>query len=187
MGDLCDYLYDFSVCDKLDVLSGFEENEEIMNQLKEDDLLNLAKGLYDTLNQIQQNGCIEMQGQGKSNPMFQLGVMYCSGHGVKKDTEQGEKWFDMAASISSIFTRNIAGLFHVSEDMQNFILAQKWYKRTEIFNDYKYPGDYMLFDRFGFGLLYEYGDGVEQDYQKALEYYTKLANAGLDVGRLRLG
>jgi TPR repeat protein len=121
-----------------------------------------------------------------SEAMFQLGMMSCRGHGVEKDTKQGEKWFDLANSRRLKFTERIAKLFHVSEDMQNFTLAHKWYKRLETLNDIN---SYEV-AQLGFGLLYEYGDGVEQDYQKALEYYTyytTLSNNLRAVGTLRLG
>jgi TPR repeat protein len=72
--------------------------------------------------------------------------------------------------------------------MQSLTLAYKWYKRVEILiNDGK--GDRLSNQllHLGFGLLYEYGNGVEQDYQRALGYYTKLVDDGLKVGMLRLG
>jgi TPR repeat protein len=114
--------------------------------------------------------------------MFQLGVMYCSGYSVKKDTEQGERWFDMAITWHRNLTGRIAILFHASEDMQNFTLAYKWYKRLEA-----WPLAKSKPFQLGLGLLYEYGDGVEQDYQKALEYYTSLVDESQYVGKLRLG
>jgi TPR repeat protein len=126
-----------------------------------------------------------------SEAMLQLGVMYCSGHGAEKDTEQGERWFDMANSGNSDFIEQIASLFHVIKDMQDFILAHKWYKRLGTFDT-----RYAFYNRsrendklayLGLGLLYEYGDGVKQDYQKTLEYYTKLVDDNLEVGMLRLG
>jgi TPR repeat protein len=209
------YLNDFSVSDQLDVLKGLEENEKIMNQLEEYMLYQFAIAFYNSLIQIRQNGCNKIQDQGKANltqhsiiqkdysrafhwmkkaadmevpiVIFKLGMMYCSGHGVEKDTEQGEKWFDLANSWRSDFiqdfTEDIAKLFHTSEDMQNFTLAHKWYKRLEVLND-RYGNKVV---QLGFGLLYEYGDGVEQDYQKALGHYTRVADDYLTVGELRLG
>jgi TPR repeat protein len=205
------YANDLSFSDKLDILRGLEENEATMNQLNENDLSAFAKTFYKNLRQAQQHGHNKIQDQGKANltqhsiiqkdhsrafhwmkkaadmkdseAMFQLGMMYCSGHGVEKDTEQGEEWFDLANSMDLDFTEDIAKLFHTSEDMQNFTLAYKWYKRLEALNDRNGNGVAQL----GFGLLYEYGDGVEQDYQKALEHYTKLADYYSRVRMLRVG
>jgi TPR repeat protein len=209
--DFLNYEHNLSVSDKLDILKGLEENEKIMNQLKKYDLFRLAIAFYNSLTQIRQKGCNKIQDQGKANltqhsiiqkdyskafhwmkkaadmgyydAMFQLGMMHHRGHGVEKDTEHGEKWFDLASSGSKNFTERIAKLFHTSEDMQDFTLAHKWYKRLEVLNG---RNDYGV-AQLGFGLLYEYGDGVEQDYQKALEYYTKLTDDDLAVGKLRLG
>jgi TPR repeat protein len=206
-----DYLYDLSVCNKHDIFKGFEENEEIMNQLDKGVLSSFAVKFYDTLSQIQQNGYNKIQGQrnasptqysiiqkcrsrafhwmkkaanmGKPEAMFQLGAMYCSGHGVKKDSEQGEIWFDEAISTGSDFTERIARLFHVSKDMRDLTLVLKYYKRLETVSSREYLRLIIL----GLGLLYEYGDGVEQDYQKTLGYYTRLMDNDQDVARLRLG
>jgi TPR repeat protein len=209
--DFLDYLDSFSVSDKPDILKGLEENEEIMNQLEKDMLSQFAIAFYNSLTQAQQHGHNKIQDQGKANltqhsiiqkdysivfhwmkkaadmknfgAMFQLGMMYYRGHSVEKDTKQGDIWFDKAASGVPHFAEDFAKLFHVSEDMQNFTLAHKWYKRLEALN---YGNDKEV-AQLGLGLLYEYGDGVGQDYQKALEYYTKLADDGLAVGKLRLG
>jgi TPR repeat protein len=65
-------------------------------------------------------------------------------------------------------------------------LAHKYYKRLEALHC-----KHCKFDnrnaRLGFGLLFKYGDGVEQDCQKALEYYTTLVDRDITVGMLRLG
>jgi TPR repeat protein len=207
-----DYKHNLSVSDKLDILRVLEENEAMVNQLEKYILSTFAQIFYDNLRQAQEHGHNKIRDQGKANltqhsiiqkdysrvfhwtkkaaemgwgseVMFQLGVMYCSGHGVEKDTEQGEEWFDLANSEDLDFTEHIVRLFHVSEDMQNFTLAHKWYKLLEAL-DYRNGNEVV---QLGLGLLYEYGDGVEQDYQKALEYYTKLTDEDLDVGKLRLG
>jgi TPR repeat protein len=203
--DFLNHLDDFSVSDKLDILKGLEENEKIMNQLEVDMLSQFAIDFYNSLTQIRQNGCNKIQDQGKVNStqdstmkkdysrafhwtkkaadmefseaMIQLGVMYCSGHGVEKDTEQGERWFNLTMNRILYNGLCVGMLFHTSEDMRDFTLAHKWYiSKLNSANAH-----------LGLGLLYEYGDGVEQDYQKALEYYTKLADDDIPVGMLRLG
>jgi TPR repeat protein len=203
--DFLDYLDDFSVSRKPDILKGLEENEEIMNQLEEAVLSGFAIAFYNSLTQIQQNGCNKIQDQGKANPtqhgiiqkdysrvlhwmkkaadmgdneaICHLGLMYFSGHGVEEDIEQGEEWFDRATRLDSDIVGRVAILFHMYKDKQNFTLARKWYIN----------GLYSPISRLGLGLLSEYGDGVKQDYQKALRYYTKLTDKGLAVGKLRLG
>jgi TPR repeat protein len=200
-------LFDLSVCDRHDILKVLVENEESINQLYIGDIVVVANIFYRTLTKIQQKGFNNIQNQYNASltqhsiiqkdysrafhwmkkaadtnshkSMFNLGVMYCSGHGVEKDTEQGEALFAMANSGRSDFTDRIAMSFHTSEDMQNFELSHKWYKLLELSINGKSTTD------VGFGLLYEYGDGVEQDYQKALEYYTEARTE--NVGRLHLG
>ncbi|KAI8885312.1 HCP-like protein, partial [Backusella circina FSU 941] len=109
--------------------------------------------------------------------MIQLGIMYHCSYGVDQDNEKSEEYFDDAASKDINLTKRIAILYHTFEDMQDFTLALKWYKRLEKSLD----GDLDYYERseiyklvqLGLGLLYEYGDGVEQDYKKAIECYKK--------------
>jgi TPR repeat protein len=184
-------------------LKGLVENEEIINQLHMHDIVSVAGSFYENLTQIQQNGCNKMQDQDKASltqrniikkdylrafrwmkkaadmgdlvSMFELGRMYCRGHGVENDVEQGEEWFDKATiRCGSRYAERTVVLFHTSEDMQDFTLAYKWYKRLETLNLENNNIDFFGIFGVGLGLLYEYGDGVEQDYQKALECYTTL-------------
>lgn len=41
--------------------------------------------------------------------------------------------------------------------------------------------------QYNLGLMYEYGQGVPQDYAKAMEYYTKAANQGFAGAQNNLG
>jgi TPR repeat protein len=127
--DFFDYQHNLSVSDKLDILRGLEENEAIINQLERDELSKFAILFYNILTQAQQNGLGTIHDQDNASPtqhskiqkdysrvfhwmkkaadmknseaMFQLGLMYRSGHGVEKDIEQAEKWFDLLNRMRS--------------------------------------------------------------------------------------
>jgi lipopolysaccharide biosynthesis regulator YciM len=135
-----------------------------MDQIGAYDLVRVAK-FYDSLTRLQQHGCNKIQDQVKTNltrqsitkkdysrafywiekaadmnnpeSMIQLGFMYCRGHGVEKNIEQGEILLDKVISRNLDFTAEIVSLFHASGDMQNCTLAYKWYKRLEILIDEK--------------------------------------------------
>jgi TPR repeat protein len=62
-----DDLNDLSVSEKLDILRGLEEDEEIMNQIGKDGLIKFAEVFYDKLTQTQQHNYNKIQDQGKAN------------------------------------------------------------------------------------------------------------------------
>jgi TPR repeat protein len=75
--------------------------------------------------------------------------------------------------------------------MQDFVKALQWYRCLEkrLDEDLKKSNrrDINKLVQLGLGLLYEYGGGVEQDYQKALGRYKNLADNNMTVGYHQLG
>ncbi|KAI8888312.1 HCP-like protein [Backusella circina FSU 941] len=123
--------------------------------------------------------------------MLQLGIMYHCGYGVEQNNDQGERYFNDAANENIEFTEQIAALYHTYDGLKDFTKALEWYRclekrLDEHLNHYIY-GRINEQLQVGLGLLYEYGDGVEQDYQKAMEYYKKLADNDIKIGIHRLG
>jgi TPR repeat protein len=123
--------------------------------------------------------------------IHQLGIMYRCGYGVDKDIGQGEEYFNEVVNDDPEYMKSIAMLYHTHDGMQNFTKAFQWYKRYEewLDEDSKGSGHKVANDvvQAGLGLLYEYGDGVKQDYQKAIEYYQNLVNNNTRLGFHRMG
>jgi TPR repeat protein len=110
--------------------------------------------------------------------LLQLGIMYHCGYGVLKNIELGDECFVDAADIDIETTSHVATVYHTYEGVQNFDKALEWYKKLEnrlngrlTYSDIKRIKEQVY---LGFGLLYEYGHGVDRDHQKALEFYQKL-------------
>jgi tetratricopeptide (TPR) repeat protein len=116
--------------------------------------------------------------------------MYHCGYGVEKNMEQGEKCFDSLIQINRNYVGHIANLYHTYNEMQNFDKALEWYTLLEkSLDEGLCKNDLPKIKRqiqLGMGLLYEFGDSVKQNYQKASEYYKKLLNDNSKEGILRL-
>jgi TPR repeat protein len=123
--------------------------------------------------------------------LHQLGIMYHRGYGIEQDIAQGEQYFNNAVDIDPNYMNSIAMLYHAHDGMQDFVKALQWYRRLEKRLDEELADS----DRektnepvqVGLGLLYEYGGGVEQGYQKALGCYQDLIDNNMAAGFHRLG
>lgn len=100
--------------------------------------------------------------QGYDKAMNNAGYMYRYGIGVTKDMGKALEWFKKAAEQGDgLYQANLANTYHHIGDYTNAFI---WYSKIKIFNP---EARRML------GTYYFYGRGVEKDYTKALEYFTK--------------
>jgi TPR repeat protein len=122
--------------------------------------------------------------------LFQLGIMYHCGYGVEKNMEQGEKCFDRLIKIDRDYIGRIGNLYHTHNEMQNFDKALEWYTLLKKRPDERFGRNAQTKIKrqiqLGMGLLYEFGNGVKQNYQKAFNYYKKLADRNRTEGLHRL-
>jgi TPR repeat protein len=122
--------------------------------------------------------------------LFQLGIMYHCGYGVEKNMEQGEKCFVSLIKFDHDYEEQIAHLYHTHNEMQDFDKALEWYTVLEKSLDEGLGGGIKRHIKmqlqFNMGLVYEYGNGVKQNYQKAFEYYKNLADDDIEAGIHRL-
>jgi len=111
----------------------------------------------------------------KNDPraMRTLGIMYFNGNfGLKKDYNEGFKWFKKAAEKGDGISQNMVGLFYkdglaVNRDMKE---AFKWIKKA---SDNGVAGASCEL-----GSMYLEGNGVEQNYSTALDLFVKAAEGG---------
>ena len=100
--------------------------------------------------------------QGYAHAMNSAGYMYSQGIGVTKDNGKALEWYKKAAELGDpLHQFNLANTYNSIRDYANAIT---WYSKIKIFN----PEARMIL-----GTYYFYGRGVEKDYTKALEYFTK--------------
>lgn len=99
---------------------------------------------------------------GNTNAMNSLGMMYQYGHGVKKDFDQAITLFKSSIKGGDIYTKFSLGfLYYLKKDYkESFDLFIESKKEFSVSN-------YIL------GLMYEKGNGVEQDLSKSFYYYQE--------------
>jgi len=114
--------------------------------------------------------------QGHPKSQFKLGFMYCSDNispydGVPEDDEKAIYWLTKAAeqghASAIVWLRQ---LFDISSQIEWVIKSAK-------------QGDY--YSQKDLGVMYANGNGVPQDYEKAIYWYTKAAEQG-DINLQRM-
>ena len=134
---------------------------------------------------------------GDAEAMYRLGECYFSGRGVKQDYEQAVEWYQKAADAGSIAAMlRLGERYRVGRGVeQDYTQAIEWYEKAldegSADSDTAFNTDYVstkLVECYYLqGENYFTGDGVEQDYAQALEWYQKSADAGNAEAMNRLG
>jgi len=119
----------------------------------------------------------------KSNPtrdsLYNLGVMYFKGEGVKADPLEGVEWFRKAAAKGQVQAQFLLGtIFDGGKNVtQDRAAAAKWYRKAA---EQGHPQA-----QFNLGLMYTNGEGVNKDRAEAVVWLKKAAAKGhQDAGRL---
>ena len=102
--------------------------------------------------------------QGHEEAQYRLGLMYETGNGVRKNEEEAVKWYNKAAERGHVEARD----------------------RAINFNQYQ-EAEYTPGRQYSEGCKYYYGNGVEQSYEKAMEWYLKAANRGNAEAQYAIG
>ncbi|KAI8882326.1 HCP-like protein [Backusella circina FSU 941] len=122
------------------------------------------------------------ENQSSSNPniIYNIGYMYANGIGVFVDTENAAKYYKMAADQGHARAQNnlanmYAGGIGIEKDAISAIrLYEKASEQNPVAN-------------FNLGNVYFYGQGVKENYPKALEYYRVAATQGDSDAQSQLG
>ena len=111
-----------------------------------------------------------------------LAVMYNDGTYVKQDYVIAYKWYLKGAELGNAASMNMVGQYnlHGRGRDKDYATAAKWYKKAIETN----PNLGSAYCNLGY--CYEFGYGVEKDYNKALELYEKSANLGNETGKNNL-
>jgi TPR repeat protein len=109
--------------------------------------------------------------QGDYDAQIQLGTMYANGRGIDKSYELAIEWCSKAASSTDSAKVTLGEMYHTADEgVQNFSKALEWYGKVT------QDGENKHFALRGIGLLFEHGDGVEQDFKEAFNFYSLSAN-----------
>lgn len=106
--------------------------------------------------------------------LYVLGYFYYYGHGVEKDDRKAIDYYKKA--LKHGFSPALLGLgivYHQSLEFKNYGKAYAYYKKA-IKND-------LCIAMNNLGVMYGKGEGVDQDFEKAREWYEKATDCGDSV------
>ena len=112
---------------------------------------------------------------------YQVGRMYLSGQGTEPDIEKAVEWFNKAAGqdnpdalyqLGYIYRNEEYGIANKNVSYNYFHSAFEIFLSNYEVNPYDSDAAYKL------GSMYHYGLGIEQDINKAIEWYKKSAELG---------
>jgi hypothetical protein len=152
--------------------------------------------LYSTGKGVQQDLKVALElftlsaNQGFAKAQSNLGNMYHNGRGVMQDYKTAVIWYTLAAEQRYAPAQNALGDMSSNGQgvSQNYKAAIKWYKlaaKQRSVGDQQNPTLWPLnrdgltrsnaVAQYNLGSMYENGEGVIQDYEAALEWYTLAA------------
>ncbi len=101
--------------------------------------------------------------QGNASAQSALGYSYKKGEGIKKDLTKAVEWFTKAAEQDDMDAQcELGELYYYSKDYEKSV---EWNSKAA---EHGYASA-----QFFLGLCYEFGEGVEKDLVKAVEWYSK--------------
>ena len=105
---------------------------------------------------------------GSSNAMHLIADRYRVGDGISKDTEEAMSWYKKAAELGNVSAMSWIGLLYHTE-FKDYKQSMQWFLKA-IDNN---PND--GFSMAIIGNMYEYGEGVSKNIEKAFDWYLKAA------------
>ncbi|MGL4820541.1 MAG: tetratricopeptide repeat protein [Bacilli bacterium] len=150
--------------------------------------------------------------RGHSDAQYSLGWLYESGTGVEQNHEEAFRWYLQGANNGNAHAMSALGLLYeqgVGTEV-NLTEATRWYETASEQNqpnaiyrlgllreDAEDPNWLTYVERAAdlgspaaqvhLGWLYQYGDVVPHDYQKAFQFYYEAATNGNMLGQFYLG
>lgn len=126
---------------------------------------------------------------GHSGAQSNLGNMYYEGEGVEQNYAEALKWYEKAADQGNGFAMYQLGVMYRNGEgtYKNYNEAFRWFRDLTGVRYYnfsvwleKYPvlHDTICDAAYNIGEMYRNGEGVTQNYNTALEWYSKAAEAG---------
>ena len=125
--------------------------------------------------------------QGSGKAQFNLGLKYNSGQGVRQDYIQAHMWMTLAAAHGNVddgkkyaaMRDRVAAKMNSTQIAEAQCLAARWYRKA--------ADEGKAWDQFNLGVMYDNGEGVEQDYAEAAKWYRKASDQGHEKAQFNLG
>lgn len=111
---------------------------------------------------------------------YAVGLMYRNGQGVKQDNAAAMEWYLKAAEQN--YGRALNDIGRIYKEQGEYAAAMEWYLKAYTTDDYESGAPCT-----NIGVLYYDGLGVEQDYEKAMEWYLLGAQAGSATAAYNIG
>ena len=128
--------------------------------------------------------CSLLANNNNGRAMYFIGLFYKFGceNFIKIDEEQANIWFKKGMELDDPLC-----IWAVASKM-----SSDFNKKEKLFSDIlediiRLAEDKNPFAQCILGLMYEYGDGVKQDYEKAVKWYREAAEQGYRSGQNNLG
>lgn len=106
-----------------------------------------------------------------------LGIKYLEGDGITKDIIMAEKWARIAIDNGFVYSYNTLGLISLENG--------KFHHANKMFLIAANAGS--LAAKYNLGMRYQYGEGVVQNMEKAIQIYQETAKEGYVLSYVNLG
>jgi TPR repeat protein len=107
--------------------------------------------------------------KGEAAAMTNIGILYCSGHGVTQNYSDAMSWFRKAAEKGEASAMTNIGILYCSGHgvTQNYSDAMSWFRKAAV------KGEESAMTNIG--ILYYHGHGVTQNYLESIKWFEKAA------------
>jgi TPR repeat protein len=119
--------------------------------------------------------------RGDLRGQYNLGVLYFTGRGVRKDLERAVEWYRRAAAQGLAVAQSALGLSYYRGDgvEQNYAQARKWFGKA--------AEQGLAWAQYNLGVMYFNGEGVDKDMDKVVHWIGRAARRGFPDAQYRFG
>lgn len=117
--------------------------------------------------------------QNHTEAEYYVGLYYYLGKGVQKDLDQASNWFERAALKKDKNALYHLAMILIKRDDRDMVLVRKLLEQAAALD---HPNA-----QYNLGVMYQKGDGVEENAKKAFFWYEKAANLNLAIAQYNLG
>lgn len=120
--------------------------------------------------EIEMMKCRKAAEQGEADAQYRLGTCYAFGDGVETNEAEALKWYHKAAEQGHEGAKGqLVAWYKLEEDR-----AVKWYRKAEVGWYRTVAEQGCVIAQFRLGMCYATGTGVEQNQEKAEEWFDKI-------------
>ncbi len=117
--------------------------------------------------------------QGNTQAEYYVGMYYQNGKGVPQNIEQAIYWFEKAAVKKDKNALYHLAMILIKQEQKDYVTIAKLLEQA--------AAQEHAHAQYNLAVMYQKGDGVEQNLQKSFFWYEKAANAGLAIAQYNLG